>query len=94
MWLGYVTSMASLHPITTEVDSDTLAMLERVAHRRGLTSREFAAQAIRRAAESDDDFDAFIQAGVDAADRGEFVSHEEVLAELDAMIAKHRARCG
>ena len=86
--------MADLHPIQTEIDAETLAILDRVAQRRGISSREFAAQAIRRAAESDDDFDAFIQVGIDAADRGDLVPHEQVMAELEARIAKHRARCG
>lgn len=86
--------MDTLHPIATEIDAETKAIVDRVAQRRGITSREFAAQAIRRAAESDDDFDAFIQAGADAADRGEVVPHEQVMTELDAMIATHRATCG
>ncbi len=86
--------MADLHPIHTEIDAETMAILDRVAQRRGISSREFAAQAIRRAAESDDDFDAFIQVGIDAADRGDLVPHEQVMAELEARIAKHRARCG
>lgn len=86
--------MADLHPIQTEIDAETMAILDRVAQRRGISSREFAAQAIRRAAESDDDFDAFIQVGIDAADRGDLVPHEQVMAELEARIAKHRARCG
>lgn len=86
--------MTALHPIATEVDAETMAIVDRVARRRGMSSSEFAAQAIRRAAESDDDFDAFIQVGIDAADRGDVVPHEQAMAELDAMIAKHRARCG
>ncbi|MGR6328922.1 hypothetical protein ACU5AX_07645 [Sphingomonas sp. XXL09] len=86
--------MASLQPITTEIDAETMAMVERVASRRGMTGPEFAAEAIRRAAETDDDFDAFIQAGIDSLDRGEGIPHEEVMAELDAMIAAYRAQCG
>ena len=86
--------MASLLPITTEVDADTMALVDSVALRRGMSSREFAAQAIRRAAESDADFDSFIQAGIDSLDRGEGVPHEQVMAELDGMIAKYRDRCG
>jgi len=71
-----------------------MAIVDRVARRRGMSSQAFAAEAIRRAAESDDDFDAFIQAGVDALDRGEGIAHDQVMAELDGMIAKHRKRCG
>ncbi|PVE59163.1 hypothetical protein DC429_01745 [Arthrobacter sp. TPD3018] len=86
--------MESLQPISTEIDAETMALVDRVAQRRGITNGEFAAQAIRRAAESDADFDAFIQAGIDSLDRGEGIPHEQVMAELDAMIAQHRARCG
>ena len=86
--------MADLQPLQTEIDAETMAIVDRVAQRRGMSSQAFAAQAIRRAAESDDDFDAFIQAGVDSLDRGEGIAHDQVMAELDAMIAKHRARCG
>jgi len=83
--------MASL-PISTEIDAETMAIVDRVARRRGITSTQFAAEAIQRAAESDDDFDAFVQAGIDSIERGEGIPQEEVMAELDAMIAKHRAR--
>ena len=68
-------------------------MVDRLAERRGVTAEVFAAEAIRRVAESDTDFWKFVQEGIDAADRGEFVSHEQVLTELDEMIEKHRNRC-
>ena len=77
--------------IATEVDAETLAMLDRIAAERGMTSAAYAAEAIRRVVETDDDFRAFLQVGIDAADRGDFVPHEVVMAELDEMIARHRA---
>lgn len=79
--------------ITASVDVETLALVDRLALAKGMTGAQYAAEAIRRVAESDDDLLAFIQEGIGAADRGEFVSHEEVMAELDAMVAKHEARC-
>lgn len=79
--------------ITAPLDADTRAMVDRVAARKGMSSAEYAAEAIRRVAESDSDFDAFLQVGIDAADRGDIIPHEDVMAELDAMIEKHRARC-
>jgi predicted transcriptional regulator len=83
------------HPtITATIDAETLAVVKRVARARGMTDAQFAAEAIRRVAESDDDFDAFIQVGIDAIERGDVVSHDEVMAELDTMIEQHRARCG
>ena len=86
--------MAQLSSLAVDVDNETMAIVDRVAQRRGISSRQFAAEAIRRAAESDDDFNAFIQVGLDDIERGNVVPHEEVMAELDTMIEKHRARCG
>lgn len=80
--------------LTADIDVETLALVERVAAEQGMTSGQYVAQAVRRVVESDDDFRAFVQAGIDAADRGETVPHAVVMAELDAMIAKHRTRCG
>ncbi|WP_201781353.1 CopG family ribbon-helix-helix protein [Sphingomonas sp. Leaf357] len=82
-----------LSTITTEVDAQTFTLVERLAEKRGINNAEFAAEAIRRVAESDADFEAFIQVGIDAADRGDVVPHEQVMAKLDGMIAEHRARC-
>jgi len=86
--------MTKLQPITAELDVETMVVVERLAKKRGLTGQQCAAEAIRRVAESEEDFDAFVQAGVDAIERGDVVPHEQVMAELDRMIEKHRARCG
>jgi predicted transcriptional regulator len=85
--------MGDSRSLTVDVDDETMAIIARVAERRGVSSRHFAAEAIRRAAESDDDLDAFIQVGIDAISRGDVVPHEDVMTELDGMIEKHRARC-
>lgn len=86
--------MKAFASITAELDAETMAIVNGLAAARGVTGAEFAAEAIRRVAESEADHQAFIQAGIDAADRGDVVSHEVVMAELDAMIERHRARCG
>lgn len=78
--------------IVASLDAETLALVDRLATSRGISGAEFAAEAIRRVAETEADFDAFIKVGIEAADRGDLVDHAEVMAELDAMIAKHRAR--
>lgn len=78
--------------ITASVDPDTLALVDRLALARGISAPEYAAEAIRRVAETEADFDAFIKVGIDAADRGELVDHDAVMKDLDAMIAKHRTR--
>ena len=80
--------------ITAEVDAATLAIVDTLATSRGISSAQFAAEAIRRMAESEADFRAFVQVGIDAVERGDVVPHEQVMAQLDEMIDKHRARCG
>nr|WP_233150783.1 hypothetical protein [Sphingomonas sp. BT553] len=68
-------------------------MVEELARARGITGAQFAAEAIRRVAESEKDYRAFVQQGINAADRGDLIPHNEVMAELDAMIEKQRTRC-
>ncbi len=78
--------------ITTRLDPETLALVDKVSKAQGRSRSWFAAQAIKRAAEAEAEYQAFIQEGIDSADRGELVPHEEVMAELDKMIARHQAR--
>ncbi len=78
--------------ITARLDAETLALVDRVAKAQGRSRSWFAAQAIKRAAEAEAEYQAFVQVGIDSADRRELVPHEEVMAELDGMIARHRAR--
>ncbi len=78
--------------ITTRLDPETLALVDRVSKAQGRSRSWFAAQAIKRAAEAEAEYLAFVQVGIDSADRGELVPHDEVMAELDEMIARHRAR--
>ena len=78
--------------ITTRLDTETLALVDRVAKAQGRSRSWFAAQAIKRAAEEEAEYLAFVQIGIESADRGELIPHEAVMAELDQMIAQHRAR--
>jgi predicted transcriptional regulator len=70
--------------ITTRVDEETLALVDKVASASGRTRAWIAAQAIREVAEREAAFLAFVQEGIDAADRGDVVSHDEVFARLEA----------
>jgi predicted transcriptional regulator len=79
--------------VTARLDQETLHLVDKVAAAQGRTRADFAAEAIRRVAESEADFMAFVQVGIDAADRGELVPHSAVMAELEQMIEKHQARC-
>lgn len=80
--------------ITARLDAETMALVDKVAKAQGRTRAWFAAQAIQRAAEAEAAYLAFVQEGIDAADCGELIPHEEVMTELNEMIAKHQARCG
>jgi len=84
--------MSKTSVITARLDPETMALVDKVAKSHGRSRAWFAAHAIQRVVESEADFMGFIQVGIDAADRGELIPHEEVIAELDAMIKKHRER--
>lgn len=73
-----------------ELGEETLALVERLAAARGMSRDDFAAEAIRRVAESEADFAAFLQVGADQIARGEFVAHDEVMDELSEMIERRR----
>jgi predicted transcriptional regulator len=81
-----------MRPITTAVDAATDDAISRLAAARGITRDEFAADALRRVAHEDEELLAFAQVGIDAADRGELIPHDVVMAELDGMIERHRSR--
>jgi predicted transcriptional regulator len=85
--------MSEMVPIHAHIDADTLALVSQAADGRGISDAEYVAEAVRRLAESDADMRAFLQAGIDAADRGDVVPHDEVMTELEGMIAQHRGRC-
>lgn len=82
--------MNALTPITAELDAGTMKLVEELARARGITGAAFAAEAIRRVAEYQADERAFIQVGIDAADRGELVSQEAMEAWFEERIAAHR----
>ena len=88
MFAGMNNSVA----FTTHLDGETLALVEKLAIARGISSDRFAAEAIQRAAESEADFLAFVQEGIDDIEAGRFIPHADVMAELDEMIARHKAR--
>ena len=68
--------------ITARLDQETLALVDRIAAAQGRSRSWFAAEAIRRVAESEADFIAFVQAGIDSADRGELTPQDQVFAKL------------
>lgn len=78
--------------ITARLDPETLALVDQVSKAQGRSRSWFAAKAIKRAAEAEAEYQAFVQEGIDAIDRGDWVPHEEVEIMIEEMIARHRAR--
>jgi predicted transcriptional regulator len=68
--------------ITARVDEETLALVDRVSKAHNRSRAWFVARAITEAARREAEFLAFVQEGIDAADRGELVPHEEVFARV------------
>ncbi|RZF63321.1 ribbon-helix-helix protein, CopG family [Sphingomonas populi] len=85
--------MSNSAVVTTRIDVETLDLIDRVTASRGQSRSKFVALAVREAARREAAFLAFVQEGIDELDRGEGIANEVVMAELDAMIAKHEARC-
>ncbi|MGN7160936.1 CopG family ribbon-helix-helix protein [Sphingomonas sp. SAFR-052] len=79
-----------MRPITTAVDAATDEAISRLAAGRGITRDEFAADALRRAVQADEELAAFVQVGIDAADRGDLIPQDVVFAELRER--RHRLR--
>lgn len=85
--------MSKTAVITARIDEQTLALVDQVSKAHNRSRAWFAAKAIEEAVRKEAEFLAFIQEGTDAIERGDIVEHDVVMAELDAMIAKHEARC-
>ena len=87
----YTTQMATA-VITARLDAETLALVDKVSKAQGRSRSWVAARAIKQAAEAEAEYQAFVQVGIDSADRGELTPHEDVEKLFDEMIARHRQR--
>lgn len=76
--------MSKTAVITARLDEETLALVDKVAKAKGRSRSWFAARAIRHVARGEADFLAFVQDGIDSADRGELIPHDEVFREIRA----------
>jgi len=72
--------------ITARVEPEVLDLIDKICAARGRSRSWFAAKALARAAEEDAAYLAFVQEGIDSADRGELIPHDEVMAELEARL--------
>jgi len=71
---------------------DTEAKLTRIAAARGSDSELLAREAIERFVDYDEWFIREVEKGVAAADRGELLTHEEVGARLEKLLAEKQLR--
>jgi predicted transcriptional regulator len=83
--------MSKTSVISARVDADTLDLVDRIATAQGRSRSWFAAEAVRRMAAEEAAFLAFVQAGIDSADRGELIPQEEVFGHLRARRMKRHA---
>jgi predicted transcriptional regulator len=65
---------------------DKEAQLAQIAAQRGLKTDELAQQVLSRYLEDDTRFIEAVNLGLAAADRGEFVEHDEVGAEIQKIL--------
>lgn len=79
--------------VTARLDAETSERLDTLAAARERSRSWLITKAVQRYLDEELEFLAFVQVGIDDLAAGRVVPHAEVMAELDAMIAKHEARC-
>jgi len=62
------------------------AQLSRVASHQGMNAQELAKNVLLRVIEDNERFLAAVQVGIDQAERGEFIAHEEVKERIDRLL--------
>jgi predicted transcriptional regulator len=77
--------MSKTSVITTRLDQETLEGLDRLAEYHDRSRAWLVAKAVSRYVKEESEFFAFLQEGEDAIARGDFVTHEELVAEIKAM---------
>jgi predicted transcriptional regulator len=70
--------------ITARVDEEILALVDRVSKAHNRSRAWFVANAVTEAARKEAEFLAFVQDGIDSADRGELIPHGEVFDRVKA----------
>lgn len=73
--------------ITARLDNDALAKLDRLSTMLDRSRAWIVAKAVQRYVDEELEFRAFVQQGIDAADRGELISQEDMEAWFEA---RHR----
>ncbi|HEY0412721.1 MAG TPA: CopG family transcriptional regulator [Allosphingosinicella sp.] len=84
--------MTKQHVITARIDDETLTGLNRMAEYHDRSRAWLVAKAVERYVKEETEFFAFIQEGEDSFNRGDYLTHEELVAELDARYKDHKAK--
>ena len=71
--------------VTTRLDTETLDGLDKLAERLERSRAWLVAKAVQQYVKEENEFYAFVKEGEDAIERGDYVSHEELVAEIKAM---------
>lgn len=77
--------------VTIELTEDQKARLEQLAAHSNVTVSEYLVNTAEEIARRDAEFRALVQEGIEAAGRGETMSHEEVMARMEARLAELEA---
>jgi predicted transcriptional regulator len=83
--------MSKTTVVTARIDPETLAMLDRLAAYYDRSRAWLVAKAVEQYVRDESQFFAFIQEGEDAIAQGDYVTHEQLVAEIDAMLDAKKA---
>jgi predicted transcriptional regulator len=83
--------MSKTSVVTARLDPETLAALDLLGERQDRSRAWLVGQAIKRYVEEEAAFLAFLKEGEDAIERGDYVAHDDLIAELKAMRKEKRA---
>ena len=73
-------------PTSITLDQQTRERLDRVAKAYERNRSWIIARAIREYLDREEAFARAVEAGIESAGRGELIAHEDVMAEMDALI--------
>ena len=83
--------MSNSAVITARIDAETSDGLAKLAVYHERSRAWLVAKAVKQYVDRETEFFAFIKEGEDAIARGDYVTHDEFVAEIDAMIAAKKA---
>lgn len=74
--------MSKTAVITARLEEETLKALDALAESQERTRAWLVAKAVERYVEEETAFRAFLKEGEDAIDRGDYLTHEEMMADI------------